>query len=188
MSGTDSASRHPRRDTRNKRAQLYNAYRTIVPERGGVLKCVRALTSRAPRGTKRLVLLHPGPRKSGRGLPHSGTIRSPSIGGLSTSHGDPPRSLGGYGDERDSVLERVSPLALSTRGPRCRTNRRVFSHPVPRRSPGPTAHPNSSLGRESQESPLPQAKALKARCSGRKSPNFVSKVRTASEASLENRI
>ena len=35
---------------------------------------------------------------------------------------------------RDSVLECASPLALSTREPRCGTKRRVFSHPVPSES------------------------------------------------------
>ena len=84
-------------------------------------------------GTKRRVLSHRVPSQSGRGLPHSATVRSPSTGGFPPV-GDPPRSLGGYGDERDSVLECASSLALSTREPCCGTKRRIFSHRVPSQS------------------------------------------------------
>ena len=61
--------------------------------------------------------------------------RSESISwGLSTRPGDPPRSFGGYRDERGSVLECASPLALSTREPRAGPTDSFFRIPFPARA------------------------------------------------------
>ena len=106
-------------------------------ERGSVLECSSplALSTREPRcGTKRRVLSRHGSSQSGRGLPHSGTVRSPLARGAFHPSGDPPRSLGGYEGERDSVPECASPLALSTREPRAGPNAVLCSPPVPSQS------------------------------------------------------
>ncbi len=75
----------------------------------------------------------------GSGLPQSGTIRSPWAWVHFFRRGDPPLSVGGYLDERDSVLEWVSPLALSTCEPRTEPSVASFLRLTRYRPPPPAS-------------------------------------------------